>query len=135
MHSFKRPWLSWESQFLPNLSRKPCRSDRSPSQCQNRQPLQERHHLQVRRPKRKLDPSQQNLKLLLIGLSRDLLKATCHFLLSTIQGPMAANAAVNVWSQYLRRIASYGCMVFGVCNPGVAYEDEAAKIPEDDWLI
>ena len=47
---------------------------------------------------------------------------------------MAANAAVNVWSQYLRRIASYGCMVFGICNPRVVYENEAAKIPEDDWL-
>ena len=48
------------------------------SQCQNRQLLRERHHLQVRCPKRKLDPSQQNLKLLLIGLARDLLKATCY---------------------------------------------------------
>ena len=38
-------------------------------QCQNRQLLRERHHLQVRRPKRKPDPSRQNLKLLLIGLS------------------------------------------------------------------
>ena len=47
---------------------------------------------------------------------------------------MAAHAAVNVWSQYLRRIASYGCMVFSICNPRVVYENEAAKIPEDDWL-
>ena len=111
---------------------------------------------------RSVIPSRQNLKLLLIGLSRDLLKATTcyvslpksglqgfsdslftaslwmnttgHFLLSTMQGPMAANAAVNVWSQYLRRIASYGCMVFGICNPRVVYETVAAKIPEDDWL-
>ena len=47
---------------------------------------------------------------------------------------MAANSAVNVWSQYLRRIAAYGCMVFGVCSPRVVYEEDAAKIPEDDWL-
>ena len=62
------------------------------------------------------------------------MNTTGHFLLSTMQGPMALNAAVNVWSQYLRRIASYGCMVFGICNPRVVYETVAAKIPEDDWL-
>ena len=25
-------------------------------------------------------------------------------------------------------------MVFGICNPRVVYENEAAKIPEDAWL-
>ena len=56
------------------------------------------------------------------------MNTTGHFLLSTMQGPMAANAAVNVWSQYLGRIASYGCMVFGICNTRVVYENEAAKV-------
>ena len=57
-----------------------------------------------------------------------------QLLLSTMQGPMAANPAINMWSQYLRRIAAYGCMIFGVCSPRVVYEEDAAKIPEDDWL-
>ena len=57
-----------------------------------------------------------------------------QLLLSVMQGPIAANPAINVWSQCLRRIAAYGCMIFGVCSPRVVYEEDAAKIPEDDWL-
>eukprot|EP00435_Cladocopium_sp_Y103_P041261 s42_g11.t1 len=38
-----------------------------------------------------------------------------QFLLSILQGPAAASPNVSGWAQYLRRTATYGCMIFGVC--------------------
>ena len=55
------------------------------------------------------------------------------FLLSIIQGP-AAGGHISGWAQYLRRITTYGCMVFGVCNNNVVTDADAAKISEKDWL-
>eukprot|EP00435_Cladocopium_sp_Y103_P046784 s3204_g13.t1 len=57
-----------------------------------------------------------------------------QFLLAIMQGPAAASPHVSGWAQYLRRVATYGCMVLGVCNPRVVTEDNAAKISEIDWL-
>ena len=57
-----------------------------------------------------------------------------NFLLSFMQGPAGASPLVTGWGQYLRRVATYGCMVFGVCNPRVVTDDSAAKISEVDWL-
>ena len=60
-----------------------------------------------------------------------------RFLLSIIQGPAAMAASKTgsaPWAQYLRRVTSYACMVFGVCNPAVVTDEEAASIPEKDWL-
>ena len=56
------------------------------------------------------------------------------FLLSIIQGPAAAGGHISGWAQYLRRITTYGCMVFGVCNNNVVTDADAAKISEKDWL-
>ena len=56
------------------------------------------------------------------------------FLLSSIQGPAAAGGHISGWAQYLRRITTYGCMVFGVCNNNVVTDADAAKISEKDWL-
>ena len=56
------------------------------------------------------------------------------FLLSIIQGPAAAGPHVSGWSQYLRRVTAYGCMVFGVCNNNVVTDADAARISEKDWL-
>ena len=55
-------------------------------------------------------------------------------LLSIIQGPAAAGSHISGWAQYLRRITTYGCMVFGVCNNNVVTDADAAKISEKDWL-
>eukprot|EP00435_Cladocopium_sp_Y103_P005255 s811_g1.t1 len=57
-----------------------------------------------------------------------------QFLLSILQGPVAASPNVSGWAQYLRRTATYGCMVFGVCNPRVVTDEDSAKISEIDWL-
>ena len=60
-----------------------------------------------------------------------------RFLLSIIQGPAAMAASKTgsaPWAQYLRRVTSYACMVFGVCSPAVVTDEEAASIPEKDWL-
>ena len=60
-----------------------------------------------------------------------------RFLLSIIQGPAAMAASKTgsaPWAQYLRRVTSYACMVFGVCSPTVVTDEEAASIPEKDWL-
>ena len=56
------------------------------------------------------------------------------FLLSIVQGPAAVATNITGWAQYLRRVTSYRCMVFGICNPGVVTEDAAALIKEEDWL-
>ena len=56
------------------------------------------------------------------------------FLLSIIQGPAAAGAHISGWAQYLRRVTTYGCMVFGVCNNNVVTDEDAARISEKDWL-
>jgi len=57
-----------------------------------------------------------------------------QFLLSIMQGPAASATQITGWAQYLRRVAAYGCMVFGVCNPVVVTDDDSAKILEKDWL-
>ena len=57
-----------------------------------------------------------------------------QFLLSIMQSPAAAASGVTGWAQYLRRVTAYGCMVFGICNPAVVTDDNAAKISEADWL-
>ena len=62
---------------------------------------------------------------------------TDRFLLSIIQGPSAMAASKTgsaPWAQYLRRVTSYACMVFGICSPAVVTDEEAASIPEKDWL-
>ena len=142
----------WENRFPGNHSQWRCRSGRSQSRCRNRR---RHHHLgHLRNPKH---DRRHQLKLmrLQIGSLCNRLRVTSsgnpdyrdtmitaslwqdtygQLLLSTMQGPMAANPAINMWSQYLRRIAAYGCMIFGVCSPRVVYEEDAAKIPEDDWL-
>ena len=38
-----------------------------------------------------------------------------EFALSHIQGPMA-NVAQSTWRQYLRRVATYTCLCFGLAN-------------------
>ena len=57
-----------------------------------------------------------------------------QFLLSIMQGPAASATNITGWAQYLRRVSAYGCMIFGVCNPAVVTDDDAAKISEADWL-
>ena len=57
-----------------------------------------------------------------------------QFLLSIMQGPAASASNITGWAQYLRRVSAYGCMIFGICNPGVVTDDDAAKISEADWL-
>ena len=57
-----------------------------------------------------------------------------QFLLSIMQGPAASPTNITGWAQYLRRVSAYGCMIFGVCNPAVVTDDDAAKISEADWL-
>ena len=37
------------------------------------------------------------------------------FALSHVQGPMA-NSAQSTWRQYLRRLATYTCLCFGLAN-------------------
>ena len=55
-----------------------------------------------------------------------------QFLLSIMQGPAASASSVTGWAQYLRRVSAYGCMIFGVFNPAVVTDDDAAKISEAD---
>ena len=60
-----------------------------------------------------------------------------RFLLSIIQGPAAMAASKTgsaPWTQYLRRVTAYACMVFGICNPAVVTDEDAASIPEKEWL-
>ena len=55
-----------------------------------------------------------------------------EFALSHVQGPMA-NAAQSTWRRYLRRVATYTCLCFGLANARVIGE---ASYPYSDmeWL-
>ena len=55
-----------------------------------------------------------------------------EFALSHVQGPMA-NGALSTWRQYLRRVATYTCLCFGLAN---AREIGEASYPFSDmeWL-
>ena len=55
-----------------------------------------------------------------------------EFALSHVQGPMA-NKAQSTWRQYLRRVATYTCLCFGLAN---AREIGEASYPFSDmeWL-
>ena len=55
-----------------------------------------------------------------------------EFALSHVQGPMA-NSAQSTWRQYLRRVATYTCLCFGLANARVIGE---ASYPYSDteWL-
>ena len=56
------------------------------------------------------------------------------FLLSVMQGPAAASPQVSTWQQYLRRVTVYAFVALGVLSAQLVTDDQACKIPEDEWL-
>ena len=56
------------------------------------------------------------------------------FLLSVMQGPAAASPQVSAWQQYLRRVTVYAFVALGVLSAQLVTDDQACKIPEDEWL-
>ena len=55
-----------------------------------------------------------------------------EFALSHVQGPMA-NSAQSTWRQYLRRVATYTCLCFGLANArGIA--DNSYTYSDLEWL-
>ena len=49
-----------------------------------------------------------------------------------VTGPMA-NSVQSTWHQYLRRLATYTCLCFGLAGAGYPLENQQAI--EHDWLV
>ena len=50
-----------------------------------------------------------------------------------VTGPMA-NSVQSTWHQYLRRLATYTCLCFGLAGAGYPLENQQFAI-EHDWLV
>ena len=55
-----------------------------------------------------------------------------EFALSHVQGPMA-NGAQSTWRQYLRRVATYTCLCFGLANAR-EIADNSYTVSDLEWL-
>ena len=55
-----------------------------------------------------------------------------EFALSHVQGPMA-NSAQSTWRQYLRRVATYTCLCFGLANAR-EIADNSYTVSDLEWL-
>ena len=56
-----------------------------------------------------------------------------EFALSHVQGPMA-NKVQSTWHQYLRRLATYTCLCFGLSSAREIGEEVSYPFSDMEWL-